>query len=42
MPTEKAYRYYVDRTAGCSPPLAPDTQEYIRERLRAEGGVLDI
>ncbi len=40
VPTEKAYRYYVDRTAGCS-PLAPDTQEYIRERLRAEGGVLD-
>src|SRR5208337_117287 len=40
VPTDKAYRYYVDR-ASSSWPLAPATQEYIRERLRAEGGALE-
>ena len=40
VPTDKAYRYYVDRTAS-SWRLTPATQEYIHERLRAEGGALE-
>jgi heat-inducible transcriptional repressor len=40
VPTDKAYRYYVDSTAN-SWRLAPATQEYIRERLRAESGALE-
>jgi heat-inducible transcriptional repressor len=40
VPTDKAYRYYVDRTAS-SWRLAPATQEYIHERLRAESGALE-
>jgi heat-inducible transcriptional repressor len=40
VPTDKAYRYYVDRTVS-SWRLAPATQEYIHERLRAEGGALE-
>ena len=40
VPTDKAYRYYVDCTAS-SWRLAPATQAYIRERLRAESGALE-
>ena len=40
VPTDKAYRYYVDR-AMSSWRLAPATQAYIHERLRAEGGALE-
>ena len=40
VPTDKAYRYYVDRTVSSS-PLAPATQEYIHERLRAESGAME-
>jgi len=40
VPTDKAYRFYVDRTAS-SWRLAPATQAYIHERLRAESGALE-
>jgi heat-inducible transcriptional repressor len=40
VPTDKAYRYYVDRTVS-SWRLAPATQEYIHERLRGESGALE-
>jgi heat-inducible transcriptional repressor len=40
VPTDKAYRYYVDRAMN-SWRLAPATQAYIHERLRAEGGALE-
>jgi len=40
VPTERAYRYYVDRM-GSSSRLAPATQEYIRQRMQAEGGALE-
>jgi len=40
VPTDKAYRYYVDHTVS-STPLALATQEYICERLRAESGALE-
>jgi heat-inducible transcriptional repressor len=40
VPTDRAYRYYVDRTVS-STRLAPATQEYIHERLRAESGALE-
>jgi len=40
VPTDKAYRYYVDSAAN-SWRLAPATQEYIREQLRAESGALE-
>ena len=40
VPTDKAYRYYVDR-AMSSWRLTPATQDYIHERLRAEGGALE-
>jgi heat-inducible transcriptional repressor len=40
VPTERAYRYYVDRM-GSSSRLAPATQEYIHQRLQAEGGALE-
>jgi heat-inducible transcriptional repressor len=40
VPTDKAYRYYVDRTVSSS-RLAPATEEYIYERLRAESGALE-
>jgi heat-inducible transcriptional repressor len=40
VPTDKAYRYYVDRTVSSS-RLAPATEEYIHERLRAESGALE-
>jgi heat-inducible transcriptional repressor len=40
VPTDKAYRYYVDSAAN-SWRLAPATQEYIHERLRAESGALE-
>ena len=40
VPTEKAYRYYVDRTVS-STPLAAATQEYIHESLRAGSGALE-
>jgi heat-inducible transcriptional repressor len=40
VPTDKAYRYYVDRTVS-SWRLAPATQEYIHERLRGERGALE-
>jgi len=35
VPTDKAYRFYVDRIAGTS-PLHPDTAQYIHETLDAE------
>ena len=35
VPTDKAYRYYVDRTVSSS-RLAPATEEYIHESLRAK------
>ena len=37
VPTDKAYRYYVDRTVRSS-RLAPATEEYIHATLRAESG----
>jgi heat-inducible transcriptional repressor len=40
VPTDKAYRYYVDRTLSSS-RLAPATREYIHESLRAESGALE-
>jgi heat-inducible transcriptional repressor len=40
VPTDKAYRYYVDRTVSSS-RLAPATEEYIHESLRAESGALE-
>jgi heat-inducible transcriptional repressor len=40
VPTDRAYRYYVDRTAS-SWRLAPATQAYIHEQLRAESGALE-
>jgi len=40
VPTDKAYRYYVDR-ARTSWRLAPATQAYISEQLRAESGALE-
>jgi heat-inducible transcriptional repressor len=40
VPTDKAYRYYVDR-AMHSWRLAPATQAYIHERLGTEGGALE-
>jgi len=40
VPTDRAYRYYVDRTSS-SWRLAPATQAYIHERLGAEGGALE-
>ena len=40
VPTDKAYRYYVDRTVGSS-RLAPATEEYIKTRMRVEGGALE-
>jgi heat-inducible transcriptional repressor len=40
VPTDKAYRFYVDRTVSSS-RLAPATQEYILESLRAESGALE-
>ena len=40
VPTDKAYRYYVDRTVS-SFRLAPATEKYIDERLRVESGALE-
>jgi heat-inducible transcriptional repressor len=40
VPTDKAYRYYVDCTVSSS-RLAPATEEYIHESLRAESGALE-
>jgi len=40
IPTERAYRYYVDRMVSTS-RLAPATQAYIHQRLPAEGGALE-
>jgi heat-inducible transcriptional repressor len=40
VPTDKAYRYYVDRTVS-SFRLTPATEEYIHERLRVESGALE-
>ncbi len=40
VPTDKAYRYYVDRTVSSS-RLAPATEEYIHESLLAESGALE-
>jgi heat-inducible transcriptional repressor len=40
VPTDKAYRYYVDRTVS-SCRLAPATEEYIHERLQVESGALE-
>jgi heat-inducible transcriptional repressor len=40
MPTDKAYRYYVDRTVSAA-RLAPATEEYIHENLEAESGALE-
>ena len=40
VPTEQAYRYYVDRMVSSS-RLAPATQEYIHQRLQAEGGAVE-
>ncbi len=40
VPTERAYRYYVDRMVSSS-RLAPATQEYIHQRLQAESGALE-
>jgi heat-inducible transcriptional repressor len=40
VPTDKAYRYYVDRTSS-SARLAPATREYIHESLGAESGALE-
>jgi heat-inducible transcriptional repressor len=40
VPTDKAYRYYVDRTVSSS-RLAPATEEYIQESLRVESGALE-
>lgn len=40
VPTDKAYRYYVDRTVSSS-RLAPATEEYIQESLLAESGALE-
>src|ERR1035441_344434 len=36
VPTEMAYRYYVDRVA-TGVRLAPDTERYIERSLRPEG-----
>jgi heat-inducible transcriptional repressor len=35
VPTEKAYRYYVDRVIN-APRLSPDTERYIDQSLRAD------
>jgi len=40
VPTDKAYRYYVDRTVS-SFQLAPATEEYIHESLQVESGALE-
>ena len=40
IPTERAYRYYVDRMVSTS-RLAPATQAYIHQRLHAESGALE-
>ena len=40
VPTDKAYRYYVDCTLLTS-RLAPATEEYIHESLRGESGALE-
>ena len=40
VPTDKAYRYYVDRAIS-SWQLAPATQVYIHDRLRAESGAVE-
>src|SRR5208337_2445838 len=40
VPTDMAYRYYVDRTVS-STRLAPATEQYIDENLRVEGGALE-
>jgi heat-inducible transcriptional repressor len=40
VPTDKAYRYYVDRTVS-STRLGPATEEYIQESLRVESGALE-
>jgi len=40
VPTERAYRYYVDRMVGTS-RLAPATQAYIHQRLQGEAGALE-
>jgi len=40
VPTDKAYRYYVDRTVS-SFRLAPATEKYIDEHLRVESGALE-
>jgi heat-inducible transcriptional repressor len=40
VPTDKAYRYYVDRTVSSS-RLAAATQEYIHDSLRADSGALE-
>jgi heat-inducible transcriptional repressor len=40
VPTDKAYRYYVDRTVSSS-RLGPATEEYIQESLRVESGALE-
>ncbi len=40
MPTDKAYRYYVDRAA-TTWHIAPKTEEYIHQKLRAESGALE-
>ena len=40
VPTEQAYRYYVDRMETSS-RLAPATQEYIHQTLQAESGALE-
>lgn len=40
VPTEKAYRYYVDRVV-TGMRLAPDTQRYINETLRSDGDRLE-
>jgi len=40
VPTDRAYRYYVDRMETSS-RLAPATQEYIHQTLQAESGALE-
>ena len=40
VPTEKAYRYYVDRVVAGG-RLAPDTERYIDQSLRSDGDGLE-